>query len=175
MPYKTCAQCGEDNPINARVCVMCGNTLKSSTFVETEPQPEPVAEIPEAIEVICPGCKERIQSGVRHCPYCAALIAKTSLAMVTPTERRSYTYSGYGSGYNGKYSNYGASAEPGGCVTFFLYLLSFFIPLVGLIVGGIGWFGGRPEFQPFGRRLFIFSLTVIFAGILLYMLIIARR
>ncbi len=156
MSFKTCAKCGEDNPVNAGICIICGSSLRDAARVTTPPP----TESPTVLSLnICPGCNERVPNHIRYCPNCATLIAKTSMDLVANQGRNGYQT---GSG-------------PGGCVTVLLFFISFFFPLVGLIVGGIGWFSAREEMQSFGKALFIFSLVIAAIEISLGILAVALR
>lgn len=53
-----------------------------------------------------------------------------------------------------------------GCALPLLYIATFFIPLVGLIVGGIYSLNDDPEKSSAGKGLLIFGIVMIFIGIL---------
>ena len=113
MAKKVCKKCGEDNWASASMCVVCGESLKSC---------EIVGENTEAIDGvsgkrICSQCGEEIKVNSTNCPYCGGFVSKVKKSNKVPM-------SCYQNEKNDK-SNV------------LIYILSFLIPLVGLIWGGI--------------------------------------
>lgn len=105
---KVCPKCGDTFSTSIQYCPECNVLLKS----------EEVEDTAYIKKEYCPYCKNEIKSGTRNCPHCGELIAKGTTKVL---EHYSYNSDSNNSGDN----------------NVFLYVVSFLIPLVGFIAGGI--------------------------------------
>ncbi|WP_079909761.1 zinc ribbon domain-containing protein [Paenibacillus sp. 32352] len=147
MAYKVCENCKEENPENASVCSGCSHPLHNAKVFGT-PMNEKQAAPPKA--KICSGCKERLDPGALQCKYCG------QVAISNPSDSR--------------YSNrsYSAPASDHSAAIILLFIATFFIPIVGLIVGGFYALHDDPEKSSVGKGLVIFGLVMLVLGTILW-------
>lgn len=150
MASKICTNCGESNSENAFICVQCSSTLKDSL----------VLGIPDALKTIekkeekriCSHCNEEVGIDDIKCRYCGTVFIQKS--------KKDYYIPKVDSD-----SNFVSA-------TILLYIATLFIPIVGLIVGGMFAFNDDYEKQIIGKGLLIFGLIMILVDILVYTLIL---
>jgi hypothetical protein len=103
-------------------------------------------------ERICSHCGETYKDESTKCRYCGTPYT----AKVIPSQHRSYSSSG---------------SDSGGCAMLLLFIATFFIPLVGLIVGGIFAFSDDPDKKSMGTALLVFGLIMVVVGIFVFAVI----
>jgi uncharacterized membrane protein YvbJ len=154
MAVKICKHCGEGNKETSHICVICSHSLKDAV---TEGTPDSQKEYSSSLfrnkkgVTTCNHCNEKVEEGALKCKYCGSTITRAA----------QYSPSSYGSG------NYSASSSPDGCAVALIFVATFFIPIAGLIVGGIFAFSDDPGKQDIGKALLIFGLIMIVLGIIL--------
>ncbi|NHN35601.1 zinc ribbon domain-containing protein [Paenibacillus agricola] len=171
MAYKVCSNCNEDNSENAAVCTSCSHTLlnaklhgipsdernQTSSLYTSKKTLYPNSNTQSSLYAnrgngFCSKCSERLDEGALKCKYCG------HMTVATPRP--------YGSGnpvYSYESNNSGAVA--------LLYIATFFIPLVGLIVGGMYALDNDQEKSSTGKGLIVFGLIMIVLGIILWSVI----
>ncbi|OBR66507.1 hypothetical protein A7K91_03415 [Paenibacillus oryzae] len=158
MAVKVCNQCGEDNSESATVCVGCSSSIKDVKPVGTlnsEKTEEVDLKSKSKSSRICSHCNERFNANETKCRYCGT--PYSSKIMTSTTSSYYENNQGGGDGF--------------GCATVLLFIATFFIPLVGLIVGGIFAFNDDPDKQSIGKGLLIFGLIMVVLSIIGYALI----
>lgn len=153
MAVKICNKCGESNVENARTCTICGSSLKSSELTGTKNSeksysglvPAPTQQHYEGR--ICSYCSEKIQYGEPACKYCGNPVTRSQVVKIP----------GYVQ----------TDTKPDGCVMVLLFVATIFVPLVGLIVGGIFAFSDNSGKKDAGIGLLVFGLVVIILEMLL--------
>ncbi|NIK75300.1 ribosomal protein L40E [Paenibacillus castaneae] len=152
MASKICSNCGESNSESAFLCIQCSGSLKDSEVVGTPNSLKTFKAIDR--ERICSHCNEKLGANDSKCKYCGTVYTKkTSGSSYLPSD-----------GY--------ASSGNFGCATVLLFIVTFFIPIVGLIVGGIFALNDDPEKQSIGKALLIFGLVMIVVSVVFYMIIL---
>lgn len=153
MAVKICEKCGESNHESAHICVVCGKSLKDVT-------PEGTLEADKKYDallaaknkpVICRHCHEENEPDALTCKVCGSLISRT---------KRPKTY------LPRRYEQ----NRPDGCAMALLFIATFLIPLVGLIIGGIFLFSDDVNKRDVGKGLMIFGIVMILLEILLFMI-----
>lgn len=144
MAVKPCPKCGESNSSSAYICLVCGTSLKDVDAVGTPEGEKPYFQ--RASRSVCNHCGEMNDADALKCKYCGSTLSRVS-------RPRSY------------YPSSGSDSY--GCAVVLLFVATFFIPLVGLIVGGIFAFNDDPDKSSIGKALLIFGLFMIFIGFFL--------
>ena len=158
MAVKVCNKCGEDNSESATICVSCSSSLKDVSPIGTlNSAKTEELEYKSKLSRICSHCNEKLNEHEMKCRYCGTPYSK-KIKLKQPTT--SY-YENNQSGGNGF-----------GCATVLLFIATFFIPLVGLIVGGIFAFSDDQDKQSIGKGLLAFGLIMIVLGIIALLIII---
>lgn len=151
MAVKICKKCGESNSEGSLICVVCGSSLKD---VPIEGTPNSAKEFSgifnNSDSTMCQHCDERLDPGSLKCKYCGTVVSKR-------VEGPRY--------YNDNTSN-------DGCATILLFIATFFVPIVGLIVGGIFAFSDDPNKQDVGKALLVFGLIMIVIAIIVGVFVI---
>lgn len=122
MAVKICPKCKESNKENATSCINCGESLVNVDSIG-------VADDEKVIKTVldrCPHCDKRLNGSFKKCPYCGNDLTKTN--------NRYYAV------------NHGASGDVG------IYILSFFIPLAGIIIGAI-WLASNDKQEEGGTAI----------------------
>ncbi len=151
MAVKTCKSCGEVNKESAHVCIVCSRSLKDVVLegtLESEKKYDESLLIAKKSSTICRHCSEENEQNALQCKYCGTFISRAK----SPS-----TY--YASRYE--------QNSPDGCAVALLFIATFFIPLVGLFVGGIYSFSEDGNKQDIGKMLLIFGLVIIVFEIVL--------
>lgn len=125
-------------------CPNCNSSLSNAEIVETDE----TAHAKGAPKDICPKCGSKLKVGVRNCPDCGEFLA---IGKTWEQKRRSGNY----------YTNNGSSNT-------FLYVLSFLIPLVGIIAGAIFLTNSDESKKSAGKTCVILGLV----GPALYVILI---
>lgn len=117
MKKRVCPKCGEKSPISAYSCLHCNSSLTSAEIVEVDDSVDvlKVKSISGTNLNVCHKCGCRIKPNSITCTTCGANISRK---VTNPT-----TEPLSNSNSNGNNT--------------FLYVLSFLIPLVGFVAGGI--------------------------------------
>ncbi|MCU6709020.1 zinc ribbon domain-containing protein [Paenibacillus sp. J5C_2022] len=146
MAVKVCSNCGEANRENAFQCTVCNYSLKDAKLegISNE-EKRRLFGTNKPRNSICSHCGETIDAQSLKCKYCGNVNVK-------PTT---------GKAYYPQESNTGC-----GCSMILLFIATFLIPLVGLIVGGIFAFSDDPDKQDLGKMLLIFGIAMIVIGII---------
>lgn len=150
MAVKICKHCGEANKETAYICIVCSSSLQDVDPVGTldaDKKYEGVLLGSKNKVTTCSHCHETVEPDAQKCKYCGAWITRSKPA-VTYHEPE-YTQS-----------------RSDGCAVALIFVATFFIPLVGLIVGGIFAFSEDEDKKSLGKALLIFGLIMIALGIL---------
>jgi len=142
MAVKTCLSCGEANSENAIQCIVCSSSLKDAPIEGTRDTDKNLDQLFGKKSANCWHCHEKVEEGALKCKYCGSTVLK-------PTRD------------NGRYYESSSASSQDGCAVLLLYVATFIIPLVGLIVGGIFAFSDDPGKQDLGKGLLIFGLVII--------------
>ncbi|MGZ9584468.1 double zinc ribbon domain-containing protein [Paenibacillus marinisediminis] len=141
MAVKTCKHCGESNTEHALVCTVCSSSLRD---VQAEGTPNDSKEYTllngAQTKIACWHCKELSDRDAIKCKYCGSTLVKQT------TDTRYY---------------YPVEEEGIGFGVILLYIVTLFIPLIGLIVGGIYVFNDDPDKRGRGTALLLFAIGVI--------------
>lgn len=153
MAVKVCNRCGEDNSESAAICISCSSSLKDVKLIGTlNSEKTEELELKSKSSRICSHCNEKLNAHETKCRYCGTPYS---------SKIKTSTTSSY-------YENNQGGGDGFGCATVLLFIATFFIPLVGLIVGGIFAFSDDPDKQSIGKGLLIFGLIMIVLGIIGY-------
>ncbi|WP_248926840.1 zinc ribbon domain-containing protein [Paenibacillus hamazuiensis] len=148
MAVKICKGCGESNPENAHLCVVCSSSLKEAPTFGTPDADKQLTGVLTGSRHTCWYCSEKTDEGALKCKFCGSTLMRPSRPA--------------GSGY----TYYGSSgSSPGGCAVVLLFVATLLVPIVGLIVGGIFAFSDDPGKQDIGKALLVFGLIVLLLGI----------
>lgn len=153
MAVKLCSHCGESNREEALMCVVCGSSLKGAELQGTPNAEKEFTGVLSGKPTVCRGCGEKLEPEALKCKYCG------DVAIQAPRKPAIYIYRE-------------GSASGDGCAVALVFIATFFIPLVGLIVGGIFVFSDDPNKQDIGKGLLIFGLIMIVVQILVRVLIV---
>lgn len=151
MAVKVCNSCGEDNKENAIICVSCNKSLQNAIIKGTLELDKDQNTLKSNSIKFCSKCNEKLEDGALKCRYCG-----------TPTIKVKYSpsaqqlYAGRGKSY------------------FLLYLVTFIIPIVGLIVGGIFSFDNDPEKSAAGNGILIFGIILIVIEAIIVSIVISN-
>ncbi|MFD0959312.1 double zinc ribbon domain-containing protein [Paenibacillus chungangensis] len=151
MAVKICGNCGEANRENALLCTVCNDSLKDAKLegISNEDKGR-LFGTGKPRNTICSHCSEKIDAQSLKCKYCGNVNVKPTNYAYYPVE-----------------SNTGC-----GCSVVLLFIATFLIPLVGLIVGGIFAFSDDPDKQDLGKMLLIFGIAMIVIGIIVGIIVI---
>jgi ribosomal protein L40E len=153
MAVKVCTACGEANKETAHICIVCSESLKAIVPVGTLDSEKQEYEFsPNKRSPICKHCNEKVEEGALKCRYCGTLISR-----VKPSKSVYATH-------------YASNTSPDGCAVALLFIATFIVPLVGLIVGGIFAFNDDVEKQDLGKLLLGFGLAMIVVDIVLVLI-----
>lgn len=162
MALKNCIKCNTDNKPDAVICINCGSSLKDSTIIGESKTDTNIS--------YCPNCKEKLKSNSRNCSNCGTFIAKTNTtAYYSPNisqyvKRNRSNYSEYKKSYS--YANSDESIKA------LLYIITFLMPVIGLIIGGVYTSSENPEKQNIGKTLLKFGLIMlVICGFLTYLIL----
>jgi uncharacterized membrane protein YvbJ len=140
MAVKVCRSCGGDNKENAIICVSCNKTLQDATLIGTLDFDKSQNTLKSTSIKYCTKCSEKLEVGALKCKYCGTLTIKAKHPSSNYYSQQSY----------GSEKSY-----------FLLYLVTFIMPIVGLIVGGIFTFDDDPEKSAAGKGILIFGIIMI--------------
>jgi uncharacterized membrane protein YvbJ len=152
MAVKVCRSCGYDNKENAFICASCSKTLKEAIVRGTLDSEKIQTTLNKNAIKLCTNCGEKLEIGALKCKYCG-----------TPT----ISAKQYSSNYNAP-QTYGSERS-----YFLLYLVTFILPIVGLIVGGIIAFDDDPDKSATGKSLLIFGLVMIVIGVIFWSIVLS--
>ncbi|WP_166242493.1 double zinc ribbon domain-containing protein [Paenibacillus turpanensis] len=143
MAVKRCGSCGESNSEHAMMCLVCGSSLREAPIEGTPETEKEYSGVLSASTHVssCPYCSERLEPGALKCKYCGSTVNRAR------TMRPTYTPS--------------SSSSMNGCFTILLFVVTFFIPIVGLIVGGFVSFSDDPDKSSIGKALFGFGFVML--------------
>ncbi len=138
MAIKICEKCGTENPENTIYCNSCGASLSNTKITGVSENQKFVKPRPER----CPNCDKLITNRPVLCPFCGYDLTsnKEDRFDFSPEEKPSK-------------SNIG------------IYILSFFIPLIGIIVGAI-WLASDDK-KDDGSKTIFFAILGIVIGVIL--------
>lgn len=149
MKKRICPNCGAISPINNYTCSECGAGLSQAEIVEIDNNPELLKVDSYSSPTAgsrCPKCGGRLNKGSISCPSCGEVLASGS-------RPASPSYHSYSDSDN---SN------------IFLYVISFLIPLVGIIAGAINLTKDDPYQKSAGKTCILLGvLGPIVCGIIL--------
>ncbi|QGQ96167.1 hypothetical protein EHS13_15425 [Paenibacillus psychroresistens] len=152
MAVKVCSSCGEDNKENAVICASCNKTLHDATIRGTLDSDKNQNSSTKSSIKFCSKCNERLEVGALKCKYCQTPTIKAKKAPTTYNSQQTY---GSGKSY------------------FLLYLVTFLIPFIGLIVGGIISFDDDPEKSEAGKGILIFGIIMIVVSAIFWTIVIS--
>ena len=112
MAKKVCPKCNEMNEENAKVCVVCGNSLKDVYILGIPEKSKDSIILNHSYS--CSICGKIVSSKIKVCPNCGGICVESKNKYKPPI-------------YATKNNN----------VPFGIYILSFLIPLAGIIIGAI--------------------------------------
>ncbi|WP_028548908.1 hypothetical protein [Paenibacillus sp. UNC451MF] len=144
MAYIVCSNCNEENPETAAVCGNCSHPLLGSKVLGTRNS----EKTKTAQTKFCSHCSEKLEEGSYKCRFCGHMT-------VTSPAQTSYRY-------------YSAPSSDNGCAVILLFIVTFIIPIVGLIVGGIFALNDDPDKSSVGKGLLIFGLVMIVIQIIVW-------
>jgi ribosomal protein L40E len=150
LAVKICKKCGESNSEGSLICVVCGSSLKDAPIEGTPNSAKEFSGISKSDSSTCQNCNERLEPGSLKCKYCGTVVSKR---VVGP-------------------HYYKDNTSNDGCATILLFLATFFVPIVGLIVGGIFAFSDDSNKQDLGKALLIFGLIMIVIAIIVGLVVI---
>lgn len=151
MAYKVCSNCNEDNSESASVCSSCSHHLLNSKVYGI-----PANDIPKAKKgKFCSNCSEKLDEDSFKCKYCGH--------MTVPSPTQDYSY---------RRHTYQSPSADNSSAVILLFIATFLIPLVGLIVGGIYALDDDPDKSSIGKGLIIFGLIMIVLGVILWNVLI---
>ena len=113
MAKKVCPNCNEMNGENAKVCIVCGNSLKDVHILGISEKSKENIILNHSY--LCLVCGRSVDSKTKICPSCGGVCTESK------SRYESSTY------YTTKDND----------VSFGIYILSFLIPLAGIIIGAI--------------------------------------
>lgn len=145
MAIKVCSKCRENNLESSMICVSCGSSLSNAKIVGVADSEKFAKPIPER----CPQCDKKITGKPVMCTHCG-------YNLVTKDEDR-YDYSTLDN-IPSRHKNTG------------IYILSFIIPLVGIIIGAI-WLASDDK-QDIGKVAITYAIIGIFVGSILTLFIL---
>ena len=159
MAVKICEKCGESNRENASVCVVCSTSLAHAAVQGTLNEDKTfegslIGNKKQNGGQPCSSCGERLAPGAIACKYCGKPVTRT------PRKNTYYDDSSH-------YEEPGESSILLVCVTVLLAIVTIFIPLIGLIVGGVVAFNQNDTKKLIGIGLVLFSLFVIFVRLVI--------
>ena len=140
MSNKICSNCGEINSSSLMTCSNCSSSLVNTKITDG------YKELQIIQKTTCPECGVKIKEGTRNCKHCGAFIAKTQTSYTT-NKQSSYTTSNHD-----------------GCFT---YMISFIIPLVGIIVGAIYLTNDDSTKKHIGKVCILLGLLSNILGVLI--------
>jgi RNA polymerase subunit RPABC4/transcription elongation factor Spt4 len=144
LAVKICKKCGESNSEGSLMCVICGSSLKDASIEGTPNSAKEFSGMYNSTPTVCKHCNELLEQGSLKCKYCGTVATKRITAP--------------------RYYNVNTSND--GCATILLFIATFFVPIVGLIVGGIFAFSDDPNKQDVGKALLTFGLIMIVIAII---------
>lgn len=150
MAYKVCSNCNEDNLEHSSVCSSCSHSLHNAKVYGAKSTDIENSALFTKKPQNCSNCSEKIDSDSIKCRYCGHINAS-----VPSSYRSSY------------YAPQSSSNDNSGAVIL-LYIATFFIPIVGLIVGGIYALDNDPDKSSTGKGLIIFGLVMIILGAIIW-------
>ena len=139
MAIKICEKCGTENPENTIYCNSCGASLSNTKITGVSENQKFIKPRPER----CPNCDKVIANRPVLCPLCGYDL--------TSNEGDRFDFSLEEK--TSKPNNIG------------IYILSFLIPLVGIIIGAI-WLASDDKKENGGKAIF-FSILGIVVGLVL--------
>lgn len=152
MAYKVCSNCEEENLETSSVCSNCSHLLNNAKIYGTKNTDIEKSTLFTKKPQNCSNCSENNDNDSIKCRYCGYINVSA------PSNYKSkYTYNSQSS----------SSHDNSGAVIL-LYIATFFIPIVGLIVGGIYALDNDPEKSSTGKGLIIFGLVMIVLGVILF-------
>ncbi|OAB44985.1 zinc ribbon domain-containing protein [Paenibacillus antarcticus] len=158
MAVKICSKCGESNRENATVCVVCSNTLSPKDMQGTLDSEKEYSGVllnvvkDKSQRTTCAHCKEQIEYGSTKCKYCGKPVTKS------PAHKVIYTSDEY--------------LPDRSSVNLMLFISTFFIPFVGIIVGGILAYAEDKDKQSVGRNLLLFGFILLMIGVFISLIMI---
>lgn len=147
---KLCPQCGESNQEGSMLCLACHASLRDVPLTGTPDAEKSYDAYKYSTPTACTHCGEKLDGNAVTCKYCGQMVPKFRKVP------RVY------------YSSQPSAGADGGALIL-LFLATFFIPLVGLIVGGIFCLNDDPDKQSIGKGLLAFGLVMLIVGILVGM------
>jgi predicted RNA-binding Zn-ribbon protein involved in translation (DUF1610 family) len=146
-----CPNCGYENPEGATFCNFCGKTIAPAPAARP-PQPssyQPVSP-PSTVERPrqCVSCGRSIPWAANVCPYC-------------------------GHDYRVPIYNYPQQETLSSGMRALLYIISFLIPIAGIILGIVYYVKPDPEMKRVGRNCMIIAVLVWVIIALIYVAVFA--
>lgn len=138
MAVKVCTKCGELNNLNATSCISCGASLINASITGVSEDEKKL----ESQVKHCPVCDRVLSGDVSACPHCGAALSKI--------KERQY----YATNSQSSVGNIG------------IYVLSFLIPLVGIIVGAI-WLANSDRKEDGVTALALAILGIIVSAVVM--------
>lgn len=144
MAVKICEKCGESNPENATTCLSCGESLVNVKSIGVANDKKFVTQTPER----CPNCDRSIVGEHSVCPHCGFNFSK----------KEDFVHYEIKSDYPKSNPNTG------------IYILSFLIPLAGIIIGAI-WLSSDDKKEG-GKTAMTWAIIGIVVGVVLSAIIL---
>lgn len=144
MAIKVCKKCGAENSENDVYCNSCSASLADAKTIGVSDDEKFNKPRPER----CPRCDKQITGRPVLCPFCGFDISSN--------EDDRYDFS--------------ISDEPAHSKNIGIYILSFIIPLIGIIIGAI-WLSNDDKKEE-GRKAIFYAILGIVVGIIFTQFII---
>ena len=146
MAVKECIKCGGENKENAVTCTSCGNTLKDAKVEGIPNQLKNDIVYNRNDKSTCPYCNTSVKEGTTFCSDCGSIITKKHHPKTIM-------------------SNYSSEGNDNS-IRILLYIITFFIPFVGLIIGGVYTASDDYDKNSLGKELLIFGIIMMVIGTL---------
>ena len=149
MAVKLCPQCGEGNRESALQCIVCGSSLKDASLIGTPDSDKSYMQSSKPSR--CSHCGEGLDDDSLKCKYCGTLATRN-------TSSAQYSYEE-------------EETIPDRTSMTLLVIITLFIPLVGLIVGGTASFSDDGYKRDSGKLLMILGMIMGIVQFILFRII----